>query len=196
LSAAFPLVPLGWIERSLLKKEKQLRLLLTRRSTGSRSGYRVIFSAEGRSSSFQRLHKLPGDEKAGSARDVPLKLTSRLGTGGLFAIGDSPTGPRRSLRRGHRACRGPAPRGGTVDDLPGGHLLRYQGIEYRYLTQEETSTRIDYTVFYLTDRRQPRSRLRTAPSDDRMATHPYPPVSRASETSGVTLGPAGNHIRG
>ena len=30
-------------------------------------------------------------------------------------------------------------RGGTVDDLSGGDLLGYQGIEYRYLTQEGTS---------------------------------------------------------
>jgi len=31
-------------------------------------------------------------------------------------------------------------RGGTVDDLSGGYLLGYEGIEYRYLTQEEETS--------------------------------------------------------
>ena len=36
-------------------------------------------------------------------------------------------------------------RGRTVDDLSCGYLLGYQGIECRYLTQEETSAHVDYT---------------------------------------------------
>jgi hypothetical protein len=39
--------------------------------------------------------------------------------------------------------------GGAVDDLSRGDLLGYQGIEYRHLTQEETSAHVDYTVILL-----------------------------------------------
>jgi hypothetical protein len=38
-------------------------------------------------------------------------------------------------------------RGRAVDDLSGGHLLGYEGIEYRYLTQEKgTSAHFYYRV--------------------------------------------------